>query len=62
MNTELVAYSIDAFCRAHDISRAMFYKLARQGIGPRTMRVGTRQLISAEAAADWRLHQQAIAA
>jgi hypothetical protein len=47
-------YSIDEFCVAHAISRAMFYKLRNEGKGPRTMLVGTRTLISFEAAADWR--------
>jgi hypothetical protein len=48
------AFSVDEFCAAHGISRAMFYKLRRQNNAPRVMRVGTRTLISEEAAADWR--------
>jgi hypothetical protein len=48
------AYSIQEFCDAHSISRAMFYKLQHGGIAPRVMKVGTRTLISDEAAADWR--------
>ncbi|WP_212566890.1 hypothetical protein [Aromatoleum tolulyticum] len=32
----------------------MFYKLMKSGHGPRIMKVGTRTLISVEAAADWR--------
>ena len=47
-------YSVDEFCSAHAISRAMFYKLRNEGKAPRTMSVGTRTLISFEAAADWR--------
>jgi hypothetical protein len=56
------AFSISEFCDAHGISRGMFYKLARQGIGPRTMRVGTRTLVSVEAAAEWRRTREAAAA
>ena len=48
------AFSVDEFWAAHGISRAMFYKLRRQNNAPRVMRVGTRTLISEEAAADWR--------
>jgi hypothetical protein len=48
------ASSIDEFCRDHGISRAMFYKLQRAGLGPRVMVVGTRKLVSIEAAAAWR--------
>jgi hypothetical protein len=47
-------YSVDEFCSAHAISRAMFYKLRAGGKAPRTMSVGSRTLISYEAAADWR--------
>jgi hypothetical protein len=32
----------------------MFYKLKADGRGPRTMSVGSRTLVSIEAAADWR--------
>jgi hypothetical protein len=52
------AYSIDEFCKAHRISRAMYYKLDQQGLAPRVMRVGTRALISKEAAADWRRERE----
>jgi hypothetical protein len=48
------AYSIAAFCRRHDISESFYHKLRNQGLGPRTMRVGTRVLISREAARQWR--------
>ncbi len=48
------SYSVADFCRAHGISRALFYKLLREGHGPRVMKVGRRTLISREAAEDWR--------
>jgi hypothetical protein len=52
------AYTIDEFCQTHGISRRMFYKLRKQGCGPRLMQVGTRSLIGKEAAADWRRERE----
>ena len=51
---ETESQSIDSFCHRNGISRAMFYKLLKAGKGPRIMKIGSRTLISAEAAADWR--------
>ncbi len=48
------AYSIKTFCLAHGISLAMFFKLQREGLAPRTMHVGARRMISREEAARWR--------
>jgi hypothetical protein len=48
------AYSIDEFCARHRISVQLFYKLKPQGLMPVTFNVGTRVLISREAAAAWR--------
>ena len=53
------AFSIDEFCSTHGISRAMFYKILKEGTGPRTMRVGSRTLISDEASTDWRRQMEA---
>jgi excisionase family DNA binding protein len=53
------AYAIESFCKAHGISRSTFYNLIRSGKGPRLMHVGTRVLISREAAADWRRNMEA---
>jgi len=55
------AYSIDEFCAAHRLSPAMYFKLKAAGLGPRTMEVGARTLISVEAAADWRREREAAA-
>jgi hypothetical protein len=51
---EAAAYTIEEFCAAHRLSPAMYFKLKTQGLGPREMEVGTRKIISGEAAADWR--------
>ena len=46
-------FSVPEFCQQSGISRALFYKLVREGKGPRTMKVGSRTLISQEAAQEW---------
>ena len=48
------AFSIAEFCKAHRISESMYFKMRAQGLGPVEMIVGTRRLISWEAAAAWR--------
>jgi hypothetical protein len=50
----VAAYTVDQFCAAHNICRTRLYALWGDGRGPRFMRNGSRRLISAEAAADWR--------
>ena len=44
---------------AHGISEGMFYKMKKQGITPRAMKVGTRTPITFEAAADWQREREA---
>lgn len=48
------ALTIKEFCDLHRISVAFFYVLRARGEGPVEMHVGSRVLISREAAADWR--------
>ena len=62
MSDTVDAFSINQFCQRHNISRSHFYDCLKEGDGPRTMKVGTRTLISAEAAADWRREREAAAA
>ena len=52
--TPRLALSIPEFCEAHGISEGFFYKLKKQGEGPREMKVGARTLITFESAAEWR--------
>jgi predicted DNA-binding transcriptional regulator AlpA len=52
--TPRLALSIPEFCEAHGISEGLFYKLKKQGEGPREMKVGARTLITFESAAEWR--------
>jgi hypothetical protein len=51
------AYSVEEFCRRHRISVQAFYKY--QDEMPVTFNVGTRRLISREAAARWRAEREA---
>jgi predicted DNA-binding transcriptional regulator AlpA len=53
-STPRLALSIREFCESHGISEGFFYKLKKQGEGPREMKVGARTLISFESAAEWR--------
>jgi predicted DNA-binding transcriptional regulator AlpA len=53
-STPRLALSIPEFCEAHGISEAFYYKLKKQGKGPREMKVGARTLITFESAAEWR--------
>jgi hypothetical protein len=55
-------FSVDEFCVAHNISRAFLYKIWRDGKGPKAMSVGSRKLISHEAAAEWRRSCEVVAA
>ena len=48
-----LAYTVPQFCDGFCLSRTHFYDLLKKGRGPRTMKVGRRTLISAEAAAEW---------
>jgi predicted DNA-binding transcriptional regulator AlpA len=53
-DAQRLALTIPEFCITHGISEAFFYKLQKEGKGPRTMSVGRRRLISIEAAKQWR--------
>jgi hypothetical protein len=46
--------TIGEFCASERISRSMYYKLRRLGLGPREMVICTARRISPEARADWR--------
>jgi hypothetical protein len=48
------ALSVADFCHEHGISRSLFYKLLREGKGPRTFKLGQRTLISVPCAEEWR--------
>ncbi len=54
-----LALSIDHFCRLHGIGRRTLYDLWADGRGPKFFKVGSRVLISIEAAAAWRRDMEA---
>ena len=54
-----LAMSIPQFCTAHNISEGFYYKLKKQKLNSREMKVGTRTLITFEAAAKWRAEREA---
>jgi predicted DNA-binding transcriptional regulator AlpA len=56
MQSQLI--SVKQFCADHGISRSFFYKLIQQGRGPRVTKLGTRTLVSADAAAAWRARME----
>ena len=55
------AYSIREFCVSHRLSESMYFKLRNQGLGPDEMSVGSRRIISFEAAERWRREREAAA-
>ena len=62
LSNEADAFSLAGFCRHHGISLQMYYKLASQDRAPQTFRIGTRVLVSKEAAAAWRRAREAASA
>lgn len=62
MADEQDAFSIPEFCRRNGFGPGLYFKIAREGGGPRVMRVGRRTLISREAAEEWRREREAASA
>jgi hypothetical protein len=54
--------TINEFCKAERLARAMLYRLWAEGKGPRWFNVGTKRLISHEARTEWRRRLEAEAA
>jgi hypothetical protein len=46
--------SIARFCVRNDISEPMFFKMQKNGVGPRVTELGARKLITIEAERAWR--------
>jgi predicted DNA-binding transcriptional regulator AlpA len=55
----MLSFSIDQWCAAHGFSRSFFYKMQKQGNGPRVFKVGASTRISAAAAAEWLAEREA---
>jgi hypothetical protein len=56
------SYTVAEWCALRRISKAMFYKLRKQGKAPRLHNAGVKQLISPEADEDWITEREAEAA
>lgn len=54
------AYTIAEFCEAHRISRSKLYQLWQAGAGPAFKNIGTKKIITTEAAAAWRRQDETI--
>jgi predicted DNA-binding transcriptional regulator AlpA len=50
--------TVPEFCEAFRISVPFYYKLRRDGLGPREMKLGTRTVISTAAADAWRIDRE----
>jgi hypothetical protein len=56
----MAAYTIKQFCEAYGgISTDFYFKLQRQGRGPKTMKLGTRTLITVKSAEAWAREREA---
>jgi predicted DNA-binding transcriptional regulator AlpA len=55
------AFTLAEFCEAHRISRSWLYGEWAAGRGPRVKKIGTKNIITAEAAAEWRTADQTAA-
>lgn len=57
---ERAAFTVEAFCISHSISRAHLYQLWKDGLGPKRIPgIGRKVLISVEAAREWRSQMEA---
>jgi hypothetical protein len=53
-DSEMDAFGVAEFARRHDISKAYVYLMWKRNEGPEFLQVGSRRLITREAAAAWR--------
>ena len=56
------AHSIIEFCVRHRISEPLYYKMQRDGTGPREALAGTRKIITIQAERDWQQQGELAAA
>jgi excisionase family DNA binding protein len=54
MPVEREAFSIREFSRLHGLSVSFVYQLISEGRGPATIKIGSRRLVTREAAEAWR--------
>ena len=56
------AFTVAEFCETHRISRSWLYAEWAAGRGPRVKQIGSKKIITAEAAAAWRAESSESAA
>jgi predicted DNA-binding transcriptional regulator AlpA len=56
------ALTIADFCEAYQISPEYYFKMRKQGKGPREMKLGSRKLITFRAAEQWETEREKAAA
>lgn len=58
MENEILAYSVPQFCRAFGIKRGLFYRLVKEGYGPKILKIGKRTLVRREEAERWAMQME----
>jgi hypothetical protein len=53
------AHTRPSFCASNHISESLYFRLKREGKGPREIEIGDRIIITPEAEADWRREREA---
>jgi len=53
ISADVGGWTIGQWCDRWQICRSMFYKLQRQGRGPRVIKIGTSSRITRDADAEW---------
>ncbi|HVD75709.1 MAG TPA: transcriptional regulator [Xanthobacteraceae bacterium] len=48
------AFTIAEFCETHRVSKSWLYQEWAAGRGPRVKKIGTKNIITIESAAEWR--------
>jgi predicted DNA-binding transcriptional regulator AlpA len=54
--------SIRNFCRQHGFSKSHFYNLRKQGLAPKTLHIGAKQIVTDEARREWLERMKALEA
>ena len=47
------SYTVEEFCRMHKMCVSMFYKLRREGNGPKIMKINSKTLVSDKSNQEW---------
>jgi hypothetical protein len=61
MEAKPIVYTREEFCKAHKLTRQNFWRIQKEGRGPKFYKVGRRIFIPIEAANEWRSGLERIA-